>query len=80
MMPPATKMTPKSIQNAANIVAGVTQELAGEVELRRVVHEALEGGAVPVEEIDATVTRLIARAKDTPPMRVTGNAIGGGGN
>jgi ABC-2 type transport system permease protein len=67
-------------QIIANIVAGVTQELAGEVELRRVVHEALEGGAVPVEEIDATVTRLIARAKDTPPMRVTGNAIGGGGN
>jgi ABC-2 type transport system permease protein len=67
-------------QIIANIVAGVAQELAGEVELRRVVHEALEGVAVSDEEIDATVTRLITEARDAPPVRVTGNAIGGGGN
>ena len=66
-------------QIVASIVRGVAQELAGEVQVRQMVNNALGDSSVPRSQIDATVTTLLDQARRDPPVAVSSRTIDGGG-
>ena len=57
-------------QIVASIVSGVAQEMGGEIQSRRIVHEALSGQGIAEGEIDAEFERRLTLSRQNPPVGV----------
>ena len=63
-------------QIVAAIVSGVALEMGGEIQSRRMVHEALAGQDVAVAEIDAEFDRRLAESRRNPAVGVEARGLG----
>ena len=63
-------------QIVAAIVSGAAQEMGGEVQARRMVHEALAGAGVAEGEIDAEFERRLAESRENPAVGVEVRGLG----
>ena len=57
-------------QIVASIVQAVSQEMGGDIQVRRLVTEALDGSEASTEQIAAAVDNVIARSLTSPPASV----------
>ncbi len=62
-------------QIVASIVRSAAQQLGSDVQVRRVVSQALAGAEVPKDEIEAAVRSTLERARITPPIGVTTSGV-----
>ena len=63
-------------QIVAAIVSGATTEMSGEIQSRRMVHQALEGQGVSEDEIDAEFDRRLAESRRSPAVGVEARGLG----
>ena len=67
-------------QIVASIVQGVASGMGGEMQSRRLAHEALAGSNVSAAQIDAEFDRLLAESRLTPPVGVEVRALSESGD
>ena len=63
-------------QIVAAIVSGVALEMGGEIQSRRMVHEALSGQGIAEAEIDAEFDRRLAESRRSPAVGVEVSGLG----
>ena len=64
-------------QIVASIVQAVSQEMGGDIQMRRLVTGALDGSDVPPDRIDAAIDTVSAQSLLNPPVRVQVRQLGG---
>ena len=57
-------------QIVASMVQAVSQEMGGDIQVRRLVTEALGGSDVPPERIDSAIDAVLAQSLLNPPVQV----------